>query len=156
MKKLVLAALASAAISLPALAQQQQPQQQPMQSQQAQPSTQQMSQQQMSPRDLSRQQIRQIQDALNQKGFNAGKADGTWGPKTRSALEDFQKSKGIQANGRLDNQTLSDLGLNSSQFMNQSGNMNGQGNMTRSNASSVYQPNQNNATGTKGSSSTNP
>jgi len=38
--------------------------------------------------NFSRQQMVQIQDGLNSAGFNAGKADGVWGPRTNDAFLD--------------------------------------------------------------------
>ncbi len=73
------------------------------------------------PQDLSRSEIRQVQSALNKQGDNVGRVDGHWGPKTKDALNKFQQSKGIQANGQLTRQTMADLGLDAGQF-NQQGN----------------------------------
>lgn len=116
MKKLALALLASAALALPAVAQQLPagPSQNGMNAQQLGgiSSSQQGT---ISPRRLSKNQIRRMQLSLNRKGFHSGRADGIWGPHTRSAVTKFQKSKGIQANGALDQQTLSELGVNVAQ-----------------------------------------
>jgi len=73
------------------------------------------------PNRLSRQQIRQIQEALNKDGFDAGHVDGIWGPHTRTALKNFQTARNMasgnaSSKGRLDEQTLSALGLNPQQF----------------------------------------
>lgn len=57
--------------------------------------------------------IRHVQQELTRAGYDAGPADGVMGPKTRAALADYQRSKGISANG-LDNSTLSALGVSSS------------------------------------------
>jgi hypothetical protein len=70
----------------------------------------------ISPDSLSRDEVRQVQKALDKAGFHAGAADGRWGPETSNALKQFQQSKNIQANGTLDQQTLSGLGLNGAQF----------------------------------------
>lgn len=56
-------------------------------------------------------EIRQAQAALNQKGFNAGPQDGIWGPETESAVRSFQKSRGIEVTGRLDERTMKELGI---------------------------------------------
>ena len=53
----------------------------------------------------------QAQERLNTLGFNVGKPDGTAGPRTRQAIQRFQQSKGLEANGQLDRPTLSALGL---------------------------------------------
>jgi peptidoglycan hydrolase-like protein with peptidoglycan-binding domain len=76
----------------------------------------QASAQPIQPTDLSKQQIRDLQQALNQKGFDTGHVDGIWGPETRTALRDFQKQQNMQqANGRLNEQTLQALGVNTAQ-----------------------------------------
>jgi len=71
---------------------------------------------------LSRNEIQLIQRALDKNGFRAGLVDGRWGPKTSDALKHFQESKNLEANGQLDQQTLSDLGLNGAQFAKQNQN----------------------------------
>jgi len=75
----------------------------------------------ISPQNLSRGDIREVQQALDKDGFKVGPTDGRWGPETRSAVKQFQQSKQIQANGKLDRQTVADLGLDASKF-SQSGN----------------------------------
>ena len=59
----------------------------------------------------SRDEIMQAQRALEQKGFNAGKADGILGPETKAALIKFQEQQKLQKTGQLDNATLSALGV---------------------------------------------
>lgn len=73
----------------------------------------------IAPRKLSRADIRELQTALNKDGDKVGRVDGRWGPETRDALQKFQQVKGIQAKGRLTEQTVADLGLNTSQFTRQ-------------------------------------
>ncbi|MBU0746227.1 MAG: lytic murein transglycosylase [Gammaproteobacteria bacterium] len=54
------------------------------------------------PRDiepLHRDQLRQLQTALNSKGFDAGTPDGVMGPATRAGLRRFQQSIGAVADG---------------------------------------------------------
>jgi len=48
---------------------------------------------------LTRDQIKQIQSALNQLGYNAGKPDGVAGSNTRNALRAFQISEQLPADG---------------------------------------------------------
>jgi peptidoglycan hydrolase-like protein with peptidoglycan-binding domain len=56
--------------------------------------------------------VRQAQQALNDKGFNVGPVDGKLGPKTKSALKQFQQSQGgASASGQLDQTTLASLGI---------------------------------------------
>lgn len=51
------------------------------------------------------------QRRLNELGFDAGAPDGVAGPKTRTAIERFQRANKIYATGKLDAQTLSALGM---------------------------------------------
>ncbi|QNP60042.1 lytic murein transglycosylase [Paenacidovorax monticola] len=54
------------------------------------------------PRDLeplSRTQLRDLQAALNQRGFSVGAPDGVMGPATRAGLRQFQQSIGAVADG---------------------------------------------------------
>lgn len=156
MKKVTLTLLASAALAMPAMIpamaqngtqtqqpQAQQPNMQPpqnMQQNMQQPSQpqasqtnqeqnqQQTSNQAISPQKLGRNGVRQIQQALAKKGFHSGRADGIFGRDTKTALRNFQRSKGIRSNGQLNQKTLSDLGVNvaSNENMgNQNGNQNG-------------------------------
>jgi len=53
----------------------------------------------------------QAQARLNALGFNTGKPDGIAGARTRQAIEQFQKSKGLETSGQLDRPTMSALGL---------------------------------------------
>jgi peptidoglycan hydrolase-like protein with peptidoglycan-binding domain len=65
----------------------------------------------VSPQTLDNSDVKQIQQALDQKGFTVGKVDGIWGRETRSALEQFQRKQNLQAKGQLDQPTLSALGV---------------------------------------------
>jgi len=54
------------------------------------------------PRDqqaLSRAQVSALQESLNQRGFDAGIADGMMGPSTRDGLRKYQRSRGLPADG---------------------------------------------------------
>ena len=54
------------------------------------------------PRDLqplAREQTRQLQTALNAKGFDTGTPDGVLGPATRAGLRKYQQSQGLVADG---------------------------------------------------------
>ncbi len=48
---------------------------------------------------LSRQQLQELQEALNRKGFAAGTPDGVMGPATRAGLRGYQRSIGVVADG---------------------------------------------------------
>ncbi|SET57853.1 peptidoglycan-binding domain-containing protein [Stigmatella erecta] len=52
-----------------------------------------------------------LQNRLNQLGFNAGAADGQFGPKTTAAVKAFQSSKGLTADGVVGPKTWSQLGI---------------------------------------------
>ncbi len=45
------------------------------------------------------QDVKELQAALKGKGFNPGSVDGDFGPKTKAALQAFQKSKGLAGTG---------------------------------------------------------
>lgn len=60
-------------------------------------------------RTRSPEMIRNVQENLKAKGYNAGPADGVWGPQTQGALEQFQQAQGMPATGELDEQTLAIL-----------------------------------------------
>jgi peptidoglycan hydrolase-like protein with peptidoglycan-binding domain len=62
-------------------------------------------------KQLSRDQIKQAQAALDQKGFHVGRADGVVGRDTREALSAFQRQQKLQQTGLLDDQTLRALGI---------------------------------------------
>ncbi|NLC22845.1 MAG: lytic murein transglycosylase [Halomonadaceae bacterium] len=54
------------------------------------------------PRDeqpLSRSQVRELQQVLNERGFNVGTPDGILGPNTRRGLRAYQQSVGITPDG---------------------------------------------------------
>jgi peptidoglycan hydrolase-like protein with peptidoglycan-binding domain len=96
MKKIILAAVAAAALCVPAVAQQSGQTQPGSASSQAQNAS---SRQDISPRELSASQVQQIQKSLDDKGFKSGKVDGKWGPQTEAALKDFQRSQDRRRSG---------------------------------------------------------
>ena len=55
--------------------------------------------------------VRNVQQALNAKGFNAGPVDGQWGPSTELALKQFQTAQGLPPTGVLDTRTMNALGV---------------------------------------------
>jgi peptidoglycan hydrolase-like protein with peptidoglycan-binding domain len=133
MKRILLATAATLALSLPAMAQNNPPDQNPppANQQQTNPSQSQMNnsntqmgneqqaqtdqqEQRINPKQLSKQEIKNIQQALNKKGFSAGHIDGIWGRDTDSAVKNFQKKQGLPGNGQLYPQTLAALGVNAS------------------------------------------
>jgi peptidoglycan hydrolase-like protein with peptidoglycan-binding domain len=54
--------------------------------------------------------IKQAQEKLSSKGHDV-QTDGVLGPKTQAAVKEFQEKEGIQASGRLDQETLAALGV---------------------------------------------
>jgi hypothetical protein len=54
-------------------------------------------------------QVTVLQTALNALGFSVGKPDGFYGPKTQSAVEQFQSSKGLATDGVVGPATLNAL-----------------------------------------------
>jgi peptidoglycan hydrolase-like protein with peptidoglycan-binding domain len=59
---------------------------------------------------LNPDKIRQVQQALQNKGSDPGPIDGIFGPKTKEAVRNFQDRYGMKADGEIDNQTLYALG----------------------------------------------
>jgi peptidoglycan hydrolase-like protein with peptidoglycan-binding domain len=52
----------------------------------------------------------EIQTALKNAGFYTGNIDGEIGPQTKKAIEEFQKAKGLQADGKVGLKTWAVLG----------------------------------------------
>jgi peptidoglycan hydrolase-like protein with peptidoglycan-binding domain len=123
MKQFMLATVASLALTLPAMAaQNMQPNATPAPTHRTQMNDQDQSAQNgqqnqrqaenvIRPSQLSKKQVRQIQESLNKKGFDAKHADGIWGPETAQALRTFQKQNGLQGHGQLTQQSLAQLGV---------------------------------------------
>jgi peptidoglycan hydrolase-like protein with peptidoglycan-binding domain len=63
---------------------------------------------------LSRQQTMQMQRALKSRNIYQGQVDGVWGPKTESALRNFQTQSGLEATGELNDATARALGVDMS------------------------------------------
>ena len=56
-----------------------------------------------------REATKEAQQSLNDKGFDAGPADGVLGPRTRAGIRQYQKSEDLPVTGRLDAETASQL-----------------------------------------------
>ena len=67
--------------------------------------------QQASQSKLSPDQIKQVQEALDQKGFRVGRPDGVMGRDTRQALSSFQRQLNLKQTGQPDDLTLQALGV---------------------------------------------
>jgi Putative peptidoglycan binding domain len=61
--------------------------------------------------------VRSVQQALNDKGYNAGAVDGRWGPSTEDAVKRFQQASGLPQSGELERSTLDALGVSSTSSM---------------------------------------
>lgn len=57
--------------------------------------------------------VRQIQTALNERGYSPGRIDGAMGPRTTSAVDAFQRANGMSGSG-ITMETLALLGINAS------------------------------------------
>ncbi|MBW0147754.1 lytic murein transglycosylase [Marinobacter sp. CAU 1620] len=60
---------------------------------------------------LSRAAILELQETLNQRGYDSGTPDGIMGPGTRSAIRQFQASAGLVADGYPGETVLEKLGV---------------------------------------------
>ena len=60
---------------------------------------------------LSRDQVIELQQTLNKKGFDAGSADGIPGPATRAAISRFQRANNMVADGFASREVLTRLGI---------------------------------------------
>ena len=55
--------------------------------------------------------VRDVQQALNDRGYSAGAVDGQWGPNTEDAVRRFQQASGLPQTGALERSTLTALGV---------------------------------------------
>ena len=55
--------------------------------------------------------VRSVQQALNDRGYNAGSVDGQWGPATEDAVRRFQQASGLPESGQLERSPLAALGV---------------------------------------------
>jgi peptidoglycan hydrolase-like protein with peptidoglycan-binding domain len=53
--------------------------------------------------------VKEIQAALKKAGYYAGSIDGTLGPKSKNAIEEFQKAHGLTADGKVGPKTWAEL-----------------------------------------------
>lgn len=59
--------------------------------------------------DLARQIVREVQSLLNERGYDAGTADGLIGPRTREAIRHFQSDAGLPQTGEASTDVLEAL-----------------------------------------------
>ncbi|MCH8497917.1 MAG: lytic murein transglycosylase [Marinobacter sp.] len=62
-------------------------------------------------RPLARDDIKALQQALNERGFDSGTADGVMGPATRNAVRRYQHDAGMIADGYPDGRVFQSLGI---------------------------------------------
>jgi hypothetical protein len=55
--------------------------------------------------------VADVQNALQQAGYDPGPVDNTYGPQTRDALLRYQSDNGLPASGEIDEPTLASLGM---------------------------------------------
>ncbi len=55
--------------------------------------------------------VKKVQNKLNRLGYKCGRADGSYGSKTKSAIRKFQKKKGISINGKINKTVLKKLNI---------------------------------------------
>jgi peptidoglycan hydrolase-like protein with peptidoglycan-binding domain len=60
---------------------------------------------------IYREQVKQVQAALNAAGYNAGPPDGALGPKSRAAIARYQSDNELPATGGIDAGLLASLGI---------------------------------------------
>lgn len=112
MRQLLLATVATAALALPAVAADTMQQSNSTQSQtQAQPVSQQRAEVDIQHQTLSSAEIKDIQQALIDEGYDPGAVDGMWGNLTRAAVWNFQQENGMDPSGEVDRETLAALGV---------------------------------------------
>lgn len=62
---------------------------------------------------LDQDTVRQLQEQLQNQGYQVGQIDGVMGPRTQQALTSFQRDQNLQATGQPDQQTMAALGIES-------------------------------------------
>jgi peptidoglycan hydrolase-like protein with peptidoglycan-binding domain len=55
--------------------------------------------------------VRRAQEALKSEGHDPGPIDGVMGPRTQQALRQYQREENLKETGRLDQDTMSKLGV---------------------------------------------
>ncbi|MGN6734698.1 MAG: peptidoglycan-binding domain-containing protein [Candidatus Binatia bacterium] len=60
---------------------------------------------------LSQQDIRQVHQALEKKGYKAGNSSSALDAKTKEAIRSFQKDHNLPVTGSLDDRTVRELGV---------------------------------------------
>ena len=60
---------------------------------------------------LSSNEVRDLQQTLDTRGFSPGPIDGILGPRTKEAIREFQQANNLPATGAPTTETLSQLGV---------------------------------------------
>lgn len=60
---------------------------------------------------LDKKEIQQLQQALREGGFNKKPVTGIWDENTTNSLYGYQKAYGLNATGKMNDETLKKLGL---------------------------------------------
>jgi peptidoglycan hydrolase-like protein with peptidoglycan-binding domain len=104
---------------------------------------------------MSSSQVKELQQALKTQGFlQQGTVDGIYGPETRAAVEEFQRTHHLTANGgQVDQQTVAALGLNEQQGQSSASDTSGQSG-TNSQSGMSGQSGMNSQSGMSGQSGT--
>nr|WP_329809161.1 peptidoglycan-binding domain-containing protein [Enterocloster citroniae] len=55
--------------------------------------------------------MKKVQQALNDKGYDCGEADGIAGTKTKEAVQSFQEDNGLTIDGVIGDQVKEALGI---------------------------------------------
>jgi peptidoglycan hydrolase-like protein with peptidoglycan-binding domain len=55
--------------------------------------------------------VKDVQSSLKEKGYAVSRPDGLFGPKTMTAVKSFQRDRGIPITGKLDERTVSMMGV---------------------------------------------
>lgn len=63
------------------------------------------------PKYYSAATVKKIQKKLNKLGYKCGKADGSFGAKTKSAIKKYQKEKKMKSSGKINKTLLKKLNL---------------------------------------------
>ncbi len=62
-------------------------------------------------KSVSKSVVKSVQKALNELGYDCGKADGIMGSKTKKALKQYQKDNNLDVDGKIGEEVLESLGL---------------------------------------------
>lgn len=64
-----------------------------------------------STKSTSNAKTKEVQERLNELGYDCGTPDGKMGTATKNAIKNFQADNGLTADGKVGNKTLEALGL---------------------------------------------